>query len=156
MAFPNLPTIRVPKVFLRVLLPLTGLTVVSLLGTVGMYLFCVRPAEERLVRAEQAYQSAKQTQGRLQGTKTQQVRAQTAQRQLDIERHAFPTQEEFTSLAMALSDLGKREHVVIPGMGYDIKKSEGTRPVKATIAFKATGEYAAIYRFLHRLETAES
>ena len=29
-------------------------------------------------------------------------------------------------------------------------------PAKATISFQATGEYAAIYRFLHRLESADS
>lgn len=28
--------------------------------------------------------------------------------------------------------------------------------MKATIAFRASGDYAAIYRFLSRLETAES
>lgn len=156
MTFPELPTIRMPKAIMRGLLPLVGLTVLSVLGALLMYIFGVRPAEERLVRAEEAYQTAKQAQAGLQRTKMQQVRAQTAQRQLDRERNALPKQDEFSTLAMALSELGKREHVVIPGMGYDIKKPEGTRPVKATIAFKATGDYAAIYRFLHRLETAES
>lgn len=156
MTFLKPPTIRVPTPIIRGLLPLVSLTVVSLLGTVLMYAFGLRPAEERLQRAEQAYQTAKQTQADLQQTKTQQMRAQTAQRQLDRERKSLPTQDEFTPLAMALSELGKREHVVIPGMSYDIMKPEGTRPVKATIAFKASGDYAAIYRFLHRLETAES
>ena len=84
------------------------------------------------------------------------MRAQAAQRQLETVRQALPTQGEFTSLALALSELAKREQVKIPGMGYDIHKPEGTHPVKATIAFKATGDYAAIYRFLSRLESAES
>ena len=156
MTFPKLPITQVPKMVLRGLLPLLGLTVLSLLGTALMYVFGLKPAEERLLSTKQAYQTAKQTQADLQQTKIQQVRAQTAQRRLELERNAFPKQDEFTTLALALSELGKREHVVIPGMGYDIKKPEGTHPVKATIAFKASGDYAAIYRFLHRLETAES
>lgn len=156
MTFPKLPTIQMSKTVLRGLLPLLGLTVLSLLGAVLMYVFGLRPAEERLSSAEQAYQIAKQTWADLQGTKTQQMRAQTVQRRLEREWSALPKQDEFTALALALSELGKREHVVIPGMSYDIKKPEGARPVKATIAFKASGDYAAIYRFLHRLETAES
>lgn len=105
--------------------------------------------------AEQAYHAAKQAQSDLQQTHAQQVRARTAQRQLETERHALPTQEEFTSLALALSELAKREQVKIPGMSYDIQKKEGTQPVKATMTFRATGDYAAIYRLVHRLETAE-
>lgn len=156
MPIPNLPSIRVPTAIVRGLVPLLSLMTLSVIGAALMYGYGLRPAEERLLQAEQAYQTAKETQARLQQTKTQQQRALTAQRQLDVVRQALPTREEFTPLGMALSELGKREHVVIPGMGYDLKKSEGTRPVKATIAFTASGDYAAIYRFLHRLETAES
>lgn len=141
---------------MRGMLPLVSLTALSLIGVALMYIYGLRPAEEQLLRAEQAYQTAKQTQAGLQQVKTQQVRAQIAQRQLNSELKALPTLDEFTPLAIALSELGKREHVAIPGMSYDIKKPEGTQPLKATIAFKATGDYAAIYRFLQRLETAES
>lgn len=156
MTIRKVPTVRVPTVIVRGLLPLVSLTAFCVIGTAVMYAYGVRPAEERLVRVEQAYQTAKQTQARLHQTKIQQERALTAQRQLDVVRRALPTREEFTPLGMTLSELGKREHVVIPGMGYDLKKPEGARPVKATIAFTASGDYAAIYRFLHRLETADS
>lgn len=140
---------------LRRLRPLTLLAMMSLLVSVVSYVFGLRPAEQRLAAAEHAYHGAKQMQADLQRTRTQQVQARTALRQLEIERQVFPTQAAFTSLAVALSDLAKRERVIIPGMGYDIKKPDGLHPVKATIAFRAVGEYAAIYRFLHRLETAE-
>lgn len=156
MPIPKLPSVRVPTAIVRGLVPLLSLTALSVIGAVLMYGYGLRPAEERLLRAEQAYQTAKETQAGLHRTKAQQQRALTAQRQLDVVRQALPTREEFTPLGMALSELGKREHVVIPGMGYDLKKPEGTKPVKATIAFTASGDYAAIYRFLHRLETAES
>jgi hypothetical protein len=132
------------------------LTSVVVVGAVVSFVYGLIPAEERLRTAEQAFQSTKQAQVDLQRTKAQQMRAQAAQRQLETVRQALPTQGEFTSLALALSELAKREQVKIPGMGYDIATSKGAEPVKATIAFKATGDYAAIYRFLSRLETAES
>ena len=156
MTFPNLSNIQLPKAVMRRLVPLTVLTLLSVVGALLTYGYGMVPAEGRVRVAEEAYQKAKQVQADLQRTKAQQVKAHTAQRQLEIERNALPTQEEFTSLALALSELAKREQVRIPGMGYDIKKPEGAQPVKATIAFRATGDYAAIYRFLHRLETAES
>lgn len=156
MTFPNLTAIQLPKAVMRRLVPLTVLTLLSTGGALLTYVYGLGPAQERVRQAEEAYQKGKQIQADLQRTKAQQVRAQAALRQLDSERKVLPTQEEFTPLALAISELAKREQVRIPGMGYDIKKPEGTRPVRATIAFRATGDYAAIYRFLNRLETAES
>lgn len=156
MTFPDLSTIQLPKAVMRRLVPLAALTLLSVVGALLTYVYALSPAEERVRLAEEAYQQAKQIQADLQRTKAQQVKAHAAQRQLEVERKALPTQEEFTPLALALSELAKREQVRIPGMGYDIKKPEGSRPVKATIAFRASGDYAAIYRFLHRMETAES
>jgi len=150
---PTWPTL--PKAACRGLMPLAALTALSLVGAAAMYIHWLNPAQERLADAERAYQQAKQAQAALQGTRTQQVRARAAQRQLEVVRQALPTHEEFTPLAMALSELGKREHVAIPGMGYDVKKAEGGQPVKATIAFKASGDYAAVYRFIHRLESGD-
>ncbi|NOU09533.1 MAG: hypothetical protein HOO98_05885 [Nitrospira sp.] len=155
MTIPKLTTVHWSNTMLRRLFPLAVLTGLSLAGALLICVYGLRPAEEQLLMAERAYQNAKQIQADLQRTKIQQVRAQAAQRQLDIVRQALPTQEEFTPLALALSELAKREHIIIPGMGYDIKKPEDGRPVKATVTFKATGEYAAMYRFLHRLETAD-
>lgn len=155
MRFPSLPVITLPKAALRRLLPLAILSSLAVIGTVLSYGYGLGPAQDHLQVAEQAYHAAKQVQSDLQQTHAQQVRARTAQRQLETERLALPTQEEFTSLALALSELAKREQVKIPGMGYDIQKKEGTQPVKATMTFRATGDYAAIYRLVHRLETAE-
>ena len=155
MRFPSLPVVTLPKTALRRLVPLGVLTGLSLLGTVVSYGYGMKPAQDHLQLAEQAYQSAKQAQAALQQSHAQQLRARTAQRQLETERAALPTREEFTSLALALSELAKREQVKIPGMSYDIQKSDRTQPVKATITFRATGDYAAIYRFVHRMETAE-
>jgi len=156
MPFLNLTIGHVPKVAVQRLLPLAVLTGLSVVGAALSYVYGLKPAEDRLRAVEQVYQTAKQVQADLQRTKTQQMRAQAAQRQLEAAWQALPTQEDFTSLALALSELAKREQVKIPGMGYAIDKPDGTQPAKATITFKATGDYVAIYRFLSRLETAES
>lgn len=156
MTRPNLTAVPWSKAMLRRLWPLVALTVLSVVGALAMYLYGLRPAEERVRLTEAAYQKAKEAQVDLQRTRAQQMRAHAAQRQLEIERQALPTQAEFTPLALTLSELARREQVRIPGMGYEIKNPEGARPVKATIAFRATGDYASIYRFLHRLETATS
>lgn len=155
MRFPSLPVVSLPKAGLRRLVPLTVLTSLSIVVMVLSYGYGMKPAQAHLQMAEQAYHSAKQAQADLQQTHAQQVLARTAQRQLETERQVLPTRDEFTSLALALSELAKREQVKIPGMAYDIQKQEGAQAVKATITFRATGDYAAIYRFVHRVETAE-
>jgi Tfp pilus assembly protein PilO len=155
MTFLRVTVPPLPKAAVRGLIPLATLAALSLAGAAMMYFQCVSPVQEQLAAAEQAFHQAKQAQAALQATRTQQVRARAAQRQLEVVRQILPTQEEFTSLAMALSELGKSEHVTIPGMGYDIKKPEGAQPAKATIAFHASGDYTAVYRFIHRLETVD-
>ncbi|HNK16712.1 MAG TPA: hypothetical protein PLZ20_19290, partial [Nitrospira sp.] len=47
--------------------------------------------------------------------------------------------------------------VTIPGMQYAVERSPADgMPVKASISFSVTGDYAAVYRFIHRLESADS
>ena len=65
----------------------------------------------------------------------------------------MPTHKDFTHLALDLSELGRSEGVLIPGMNYTLKPAkEQTFATEATISFQATGSYGAIYRFIHRLE----
>jgi hypothetical protein len=155
MTFAGLNIPMLSRVALRGLIPLGGLTVLSLSFAVTMYVFVLSPAQGQVTNVEQRYQAAKQAHATLQGERTQQERARAAQRRLDEAWDSLPTQDEFASVAMAVAELAKRERIVIPGMNYDIKKPEGGLPVKATIAFRATGEYAAMYQFIHRLETAD-
>ena len=155
MTVSNIARLRIPQTAFRSLVPLAVLTVLSLAGAALIYAVWLNPARHQRMTAEQAYQAAKQVHTRLQGSRIQQTRARAAQHQLDLAQEALPAQDEFTSLAMALMELGKTEQVSIPGMGYDIKKAEGTQPTKATITFQATGAYAAVYRFIHRIETVD-
>lgn len=149
----TIPTL--PAVAVRGLIPLGSLTVLSLSLAATAYVYFLGPAQERVAHTEQHYQTAKQAHASLQRSRIQQERARVAQRQLEQARELLPTHDEFPSVAMALLELAKRERIAIPGMNYDIKKPEGGLPAKATIAFRAAGAYAAMYQFIHRLETAD-
>lgn len=155
MTFTRLTIPTLSTVAIRGLIPLGGLTVLFLSLAATMNVFFLRPAQERAINAERHYQTAKQAHATLQGARTQQERARAAQRRLEQVWESLPTRDEFGSVAMALLELAKRERIAIPGMQYDIKKPEGGLPAKATIAFHATGAYAAMYQFIHRVEMAD-
>lgn len=141
----------------RGLLPLM-VTLMLSIGVSGyLYVNYVRPTEERMRRAEAAFQAAKNQQATLQASRILQERVKKATQLLGDVWQLLPTQNEFTSLTMAISDLGRAERVLIPGMNYGVQqKKEDGLPIMASVSFTATGEYAAIYRFIHRLETAKS
>lgn len=149
----KMPT--VPKALLRRFVPLGMVTALAIGCAVFLYVGMRSPAAARLEQAETAYQTAKQAQEQWHRTRALQERARTAQQQVEDVWKELPTQNEFASFAMAISEVGRLEHVAIPGMAYHVEKAEGALPVKATLTFKVTGHYGAIYRFIHRLEMTE-
>ena len=120
------------------------------------YLLVVKPADDRLVLAEIGYEQAKKELEQCQERRVLFERVQKAQGQLNALWQALPAHDHYAALAMAISELGKTEHVTIPGMSYHVEKSESMLPTKATLTFRVTGDYAAIYRFIHRLEASET
>jgi Tfp pilus assembly protein PilO len=120
------------------------------------YVQVMKPADERFARSQLTYQRAKVALDQGHENRYLFERVREAQKQVDKLWQSLPSQAEFATLAMAISELGRSERVVIPGMSYHVDKSEGQMPVKATISFKVTGEYGAVYRFIHRLETSGS
>ena len=149
----TMPTL--PAALLRRFVPLGLVTLTAVGCAVFLYIGIRNPALLRLEQAETAFQTAKQNQEQLHRTRTVQEKARTAQQEVEDVWKGLPTQNEFASFAMAISEVGRLEHVVLPGMAYHVEKSEGTVPVKATLTFKVTGNYGAIYRFIHRLEMME-
>jgi Tfp pilus assembly protein PilO len=82
-----------------------------------------------------------------------QTRANAAQQELEKVWKTLPTQQDFTTLALDVSELGRAEGVLIPSMNYALKPAKDqTVGTEATLSFQATGHYAGIYRFIHRLE----
>lgn len=149
----SLPSVS--RATLRRFVPLGCLAVVSCVVAASVWWGVRDPSAARLELAATSYRSAKQSQDQLHRTRVLQEQAQRAQRDVETVWNALPTHNEFSSFAMAISEMGRLEHVAIPGMGYHVGKREGLLPVKATLTFKVTGQYGAIYRFIHRLETTE-
>lgn len=133
----------------RLLVPLgllSGLVVLAALAVWGLIL---APAQERLYRAQAAYEKALKEENRLQA-------ARGIQEELLRVWGQLPEREEFTALAVAISELASKERVTVPGMSYGLQKTEEGLPVKASLSFRAEGQYDDIRRFIHRLETSGS
>jgi len=151
----NLSFLPIPRLAARGLWPLGLLTVLALGIGIGAYLLVLIPAEQRLARAEAAYEAARQAQLQQQAARKTQETFRQTQKDLEQVWETLPAQKQFAALAVAISELGRAVAVSIPGMTYTLQKVEEGLPAKATLAFRAVGEYGAIYRFLHRLETTE-
>ena len=149
----TLPTL--PAAVVYRFLPLGLVTLIALGCAAFFYIGFREPALSRLEQSETAYQTAKQNQEQLDRTRVLQEKVRTAQQQVEEVWKGLPTQNEFASFALAISEMARLEHIGIPGMAYHIGKVEGTLPVPATLTFKVTGDYGAIYRFIHRLESTE-
>jgi len=149
----TLPTLQTAQ--LQRFVPLGLVTLTTVGCALFLYVGIREPASSRLEQAETAFLTAKQNQEQLARTRALQEKAHTAQQQVAEVWKGLPTQNEFASFAMAISELGRLERVAIPGMAYHIEKAEGAVPVKATLTFKITGAYGSIYRFIHRLEMTE-
>lgn len=149
----TMPTL--PLALLRRFVPLGLVTLIAVGCAVFLSVGIRGPALSRLEMAESAFQTAKRNQEQGHRTRAVQEKARTAQQQAEDVWKGLPTQNEFASFAMTISEMGRLEHVALPGMAYHVDKAEGALPIKATLTFKVTGDYGAIYRFIHRLEKTE-
>jgi Tfp pilus assembly protein PilO len=137
----------------RSLTPLASLAALSLTLAVSVHVFYSETSATRLAEAETAYQAAKAARESMLKNRQIQTRAKEAQRELETIWKTLPTHKDFTNLALDLSELGRAEGVLIPGMNYTLKsEKEQTVATEATVSFQATGTYPAIYRFIHQLE----
>jgi hypothetical protein len=132
---------------------LTTVTVVSLfLACMSAWLW-LEPAEDRLSHAESRYQAAKQAKATLAKEHVLHASLQAAERQLERVFEALPAYDQFTSFSIAIAEMARDEHLLIPGMTYGVKKdSKDDIATEATISFTVSGPYASLYRFVHRLE----
>ncbi len=127
------------------LMPLLTITVLAILTSIGVYGLMFYPAQDLLTEVDSRFQAAEHTQ-----TKTQ--TAQQTQGIIDTTWHALSDYQEFTELSLDIADLAKRNHVQIPGMGYDFKPLKHKLAAKGTFAFEAQGDYSAIRKFIYELE----
>jgi Tfp pilus assembly protein PilO len=137
-------------------LPLAPLALVAgtSVGFAGwVYWSIAVPARVSFATAETAYQLARQAKTQVEGALKVQEQARSVQAELTQVWRTLPTQDEFSGLALAVSELGRAEGVTIPGMNYALKpEKERAVASEATLTFQAIGTYAGIYRFIHQLE----
>ena len=131
---------------LRTLLPLALLACFSLGVVAGVVLLLREPAQDRLRNAQAAYESARRTQ-------REQLTVRRTEETLAEMWQALTARKEFPSLILAVTGLAQRGGVAIPGMSYSLQKVDEGVAMKASMAFQVAGDYAAIRRFIHRLET---
>ncbi len=127
------------------LMPLFIVTILAVLSSIGMFVLMFYPAQDRLDQTNALYQTAQQTQA-------QTLVAKTSQGIISTTWKALPNYREFTDLSIDIADLAKRNHVTIPGMGYDFKQLAHKLAAKGTFAFEAQGNYEAIRKFIYELE----
>ncbi|WP_447973536.1 type 4a pilus biogenesis protein PilO [Nitrospira sp. Kam-Ns4a] len=137
------------RLALRGLLPLALLAALAVGTAAGMAIFVWDPARARRAAAESLYSVARQDQAR------QKAMRKTLEDLADVWR-GLPLRTEFPALILAVSELAQRDRVVIPGMTYSMEKVEHEQVLKASMTFRAAGEYGAIRRFIHRIETMGS
>jgi hypothetical protein len=133
----------------RALQPLGLATVAALSVAVGVNMLLLAPEQERLTMAKERYETARQAQIRQKAAKKTLV-------ELAEIWDTLPPRKEFATLAAAISELARADRVSIQGMTYSLQKAEEGMPIKASLTFRPLGEYAAIRRFIHRLETTGS
>ena len=127
-----LPAILSPLAWrsLRALMPLALVAGISLGVVAGVATVVREPAQGRLVSAEAAYEAARRTQ-------SENLTIRRTEETLMATWQVLTSRKKFPSLILAVTELARREGVAI----------------KASMSFQVAGNYAAIRRFIHRLET---
>lgn len=127
------------------LLPLFIVTILACFSSIGMFAFIFYPAQDRLRQTTAFYDTAMHIQHKTQTARqTQSILSDTWK--------ALPDYRTFTDLSLDIADLAKKNHVNIPGMGYDFKPIANKLATKGTFAFEAEGPYEAIRKFIFELE----
>ena len=130
----------------RALRPIALLTMLALAGATTSFMLALTPAQERLMRVEAAYEDARLAHSR-------QTSMLKTEEELKDRWQELPVRKEFAALILAVSELAQQDRVAIPGMTYTLQKVEDGLALKASMTFRAAGEYRAIRRFIYRLET---
>ena len=126
------------------------MAVAGVLGAalVGVHLFVVGPAQDRLAQAEAAWMAARQ---RI----AQRLGAKEARKQVTVILNAVPGHRDFAQLPLALSEVARRDRVAMPDISYALEKSTAAGFAKAVLRGSVSGRYEDLRRFIYHLETAD-
>lgn len=138
------------------LLPLVGLVLIGFLSAQASRWIFLIPAQNELGILEKSYDEARQAYARSIEARRLQERAAQGRRDLELLWRNLPTQKQFPTLAIAISELGNKVNISIPGMSYSVQPTKAGLPMEGALQFTAVGEYSDIYRFIDQLESAKS
>lgn len=150
------PLSQIPRPALYGLVPLMAFVAVGIGCVLSSYWLALEPSRSRVETLQAAYDAARQANEKRVASKQVQELVRRGQRDLEKLWETLPPQRQFPALAVAISEFGKHVGVSIPGMTYSTQPSKSGLAVEGSLRFRAIGEYADIYRFIHRLETAQS
>ena len=141
----------------RALGPLTLVTVLTCAAAVASERLLLAEAADRLGRAEARYQDAKRMKTAIANEQLLYQRVQTTERQLASVWASLRSYDEFTALSVEIADMARQEGLVIPSMAYAVKPEPHDHiAVEATVSFAVSGPYLSVYRFIGRLEAADT
>lgn len=153
MTLHGVPWPSLSGTMLRALAPLALIMSGSMAVAGWAYWSFGEAAAARVAAAEAAYQAASDIKSKMEQGRRIQMRAKAVQEELEEVWNTLPVQQDFTTLALAVSELGRAEGVMIPGMNYTLKLAKEQAVAReAVLTFHGTGPYVGIYRFIHRLE----
>jgi len=127
------------------LAPLFLLSCCAVVGCVVVSMMVRDAAVQRLSIAQSRYEESRRTQ-------RAQESSRRTQEDIAVLWKRLPVRTEFTSVVLRIEDLAREHDISIPGIGYALKKTDDGLAMKGELKFQSTGDYAAIRRFIQRLE----
>jgi hypothetical protein len=132
----------------RPLIPCAAVAALLSVAWVGVHYMGVVPAQQRLVAVEADWTAAR-------GVLAKRLEAKQSHKDLTRVMTTLMTSRDFARLPLVLSDMAKRDHVMLPALSYTLEKSSEGFATKALLQGSATGQYEDIRRFIHHLETSD-
>ena len=130
---------------LHALAPLLGLACCAVASAVVVSMMMRDATLDRLSIAQGRYEEARRTQH-------VQEASRRTQEEMAAQWKRLPVRTEFTSVVLRIEDLARENQIAIPGVGYAVKKTDDGLAMKGELKFQSIGDYAAIRRFIQRLE----
>lgn len=130
------------------LVPWVGLVGVLLGIWSGLHLGLLERLRDERSALEQERTSARQQLNR-------HVDAKQARKDMARVLARLPDQRDFAPLALGLTEQARAQHVRVPGLSYQVEKTEIALVRKAVLQGAVSGRYEDLRRFIYNLETAQ-
>jgi Tfp pilus assembly protein PilO len=130
------------------LVPWAGLVGILLVVWAGLHLALLEQLLGQRSALEQERMSARQQLSR-------HVEAKRARKDMARVLARLPAQRDFAPLALGLTEQARAQHVRMPGLSYQVEKTDISLVRKAVLQGSVSGRYEDLRRFIYNLETAE-